>query len=237
MGMCFRFVVGVFILATCLSKTDAGIMVTFSQSSPNPIVAGSTATIDVLLSGDPADTLDFYLAEFLITPETGPVNGMQFADPQDYSYLNADTYVFKGVSRSYFDLLSVGSGPGSLSPDQTRYSVGDYTDDHSQTPPGRGKAPVNLSGTPFLLARILIKTAPAIAGTYKLSLSTDPSHTVFADKDGMDLIPDTTPILLTVGSSLTSVPEPTTSLASAACLFAALLRRRRSRHGRTPHIS
>jgi hypothetical protein len=237
MGMCSRFVFATFLLATCSVEANAGIMVTFFQSSPNPIVAGSTATIDVLLTGNPTDTLDFFLAEFVITSGTGPVGGLHFADPQDYAYLNANDYVFKGVSRSYFDLLSFGSVPGSLSPDQTRYSVGDYTDDLTKVPPDRGQAPVNLSATPFLLARLLVKTAPAVSGTYMLSLSTNPSHTVFADKDGIDLVLHTTPITLTVGSSFTSIPEPTTSLAAAACLFAAVMRSRGLRHRRTQHIS
>lgn len=213
-------------------KADAGIIVTFSQSSPNPIVAGNTATINVYIATDavsptPPDSLDFYLAEFAMTSVTGPSGGLRFASLQNYTYLNDLNYVFKGVSGAWLRWLPSGNqNPGTVSPDQLTFSISDFTDDGLNLPSRGLPKPVTLSSTPLLLTQLVLETTPLISGTYQLSLSSDPLHTEFVDEGNNSLIFDSTPVTLTVVSSLTAVPEPAISLAAVTGLSALVIRLR-----------
>ncbi len=237
MSMLTRFVVG-FLIAACSIEADAGIIVTYSSSSPDPIVAGSTATINVFVATDavsptPADTLDLFLAEFALTPITGPSGGLKFASAQDYTYLSDSQYVFNGVSGAYLRWLPPGNqSPGTVALDQLTYSISDFTDDGSSLP-SRGVAmPVTLSSTPLLLTQLLLETAPSISGTYQLSLSSDPLHTEFVDGGNNNLSFSSAPLTLTVVPSLTSVPEPSVSHITLAGLTALVIRRRSHRKNR-----
>lgn len=231
MSRLLRFVF-VFFLAADSIEANAGIMVTFSQSSPDPIVAGSTAAINVFVASNatspaPADTLDLFLAEFVLDPVTGPSGGLKFANAQNYSYLNDLQYVFKGVSGAYLRWLPPGNqSPGNVAPDQLTYSISDFTDDGSSLPSRGGALPVTLSSTPLLLAQLLLDTSPLVSGTYRLSLSSDPLNTEFVDGASNNLTFDSTPLTLTVVSSLTAVPEPAVSLAALTAISALMVSHR-----------
>lgn len=196
-------------VACFATELQAGVIVSFSPTSPLTIVAGDTATVDVLVASDSSDTLDIFLTEFLITPVSGDADGLRFALAQDYSYLHDGNYVFQGVSGAYLRWLPPGnSEPGAVAPNQLSYSVGDFTDDGTSLPLRGNSLPVTLSFTPLLLARLAVETTAGMTGTYRLDLSSDPSHTEFVDGGNMTLAFDSDPLDIVVTSSLSSVPEP-----------------------------
>lgn len=70
---------------------QAGVIISFTTSSPNPIIAGGDGWIDVLIrSSSGPQTLSGYSLELPLTGGTG----LTFADPQDNSYVTDPAYVF-----------------------------------------------------------------------------------------------------------------------------------------------
>ena len=61
------------------SVASAGIILSYAASSPAPLLAGSSATLDVLIHSDASDVLDAFQVAFTLTPVgLSPVGGLQF---------------------------------------------------------------------------------------------------------------------------------------------------------------
>ena len=78
----------------------AALVVSFSPTSPNPLVSGSFGTVDVLLSSDnPADQVGSFFAQFLLTPVGGPpASPLLFRGIQGETQLADPNYLFAGNS-------------------------------------------------------------------------------------------------------------------------------------------
>lgn len=133
--------------ASCLfaNTAAAAILLSFSPSSPDPLVAGSAGAIQLLLASDnPADQVGKIDAQFLITPLTGPAGGLEFAATQSQAQLANANYIFfggssvpsasVGPSDSYVVSVASTAGPITVQPntfvaftiDLNAISPGDY---------------------------------------------------------------------------------------------------------------
>ncbi len=95
-----------FLSCTTTQVTFAAFEITFSPSSPNPLVAGSAGTVDVLIrSTTGTDSLDAFNANVVITG--GP--GLVFSGIQTEAQLTNPNYVFFGNSLNVTNNSSVGT--------------------------------------------------------------------------------------------------------------------------------
>lgn len=107
------------------SGASAALLVSFSPSSPDPLVSGSPGSIDVLLTSDnSADQLGSFFAQFLIAPVGAPpANPLIFSGVQSESQLGDANYVFAGNS----GLLSLPAPVTSIAGGDTYLSDIEYT--------------------------------------------------------------------------------------------------------------
>ncbi len=222
----FSFRVNLLTIASVLCLTlsayspvaEGAIIVTFGTSAPDPMIAGSSGTVDVFVASTGTDTLDFFQVAVNLTPTMGsPLSGLVF-DTQLDSQLSDANYVFAGVS---FDQIS--GQPVGLSGTSNSYIGADATDDGSNAPLAGLPAPISLTTTAKLLYRLNLNAVTA--GTYEVSL--DIANTGFLD-DLANSIPFSSPINgpLVVMNGAAAVPEPASTAFLIVSLAGVALRRR-----------
>ncbi len=211
------------ILAGLMNSCSAGIIVSFASTNPNPIITGSSGTMDVLIHSNAGDVLDGFLVDIAITPVGGsPAGGLQFSATQNDAQLGLGNYVFFGRSLSENTGAIVGS---SASPFNV-FSGSDFTDDGSGIPGPGIPDPVTLTGTDLLLFRLDLTAFSA--GTYSIDLL--PSSQ-FGDDNGNLLGFSSTPGSIIVNGTA-AVPEPGSVGLLSMCAGVAFCRygRRRKTH-------
>lgn len=202
------------------SFSSAAIMLSFATSSPSPLVAGSSGTLDVLIHSNASDVLDSFLVEFTLTPlGLSPAGGVTFSPPamQQDAQLTDLTYVFHGNSLSFETSQSVGTVIG----DDT-YIGYDATFDF---------IPVTLSGTDQLLFRLNLEGVAA--GSYSIEvlsaeflrdqLLADPMDPGYPD----NLVPFTSTSGTITVASATAVPEPSSAALLGVAIAIGLIHRER----------
>lgn len=204
-------------LFACGAQVEAGIIVTFGASVPDPIIAGSSGTVDVYVRANAGtQTLDAFLVRVGLTPIAGsPAGGVIFSAAQAEAQLGQTSYVFFGISQSQNTMTGIGtvSGSGSL------YTGMDASDDGSSNP-----MPVILTTTNRLLYRLNL--TGVAAGTYAIDVNSDVSSFYSDQLDGSSTITySSTAGSLTVNGAA-SVPEPA-SMAFLLIAFAAVALRQR----------
>jgi hypothetical protein len=213
----------------CGPAVEAGIIVSFGTSAPNPMIAGSSGIIDVFVRTDVgSETLDGFNVRVGLTPTGGsPIGGLIFSATQSEAQLGDTDYVFFGISLSQNTSTTIGtvSGGGSL------YTGFDASDDGSDIPFPANPVPVILTTTDRLLYRLDL-TAVA-AGTYDIDVS--PGETIFLSdqfEESSAITFSSTPASLTVNGAA-AVPEPASMAFLMVTCTAVALRRR----FRRPQIS
>ena len=203
------------------SVASAGMVLSFATSSPAPLLAGSSGTIDVLIESDASDMLDFFQVDVTLTPVSfSPAGGVQFAATQSDAQLTEPGYVFFGNSLSEKTLTSVGTVTAGV-----QFSAFDATDDGSGPPPLSGSPnPVTLlPSTTYLLFRLdLVAFA---AGTYEIDVVVDPGITGFFDVDYNEILSSSNKGTITVAGAA-AVPEPSSAIIlGLACALGVFWRR------------
>lgn len=213
------------ILAVCGDDASADLIISFTNQSPSPFVAGSAGQLDVMVSSSSERWLNGFQVELLLTPLTGPVGGLVFSSTQSDSQLTNQDYIFFGGSQSFNNALPVGDVPPADM--QTRYVGADFTDDGLG-----GSAPVLVPETPLEALLFRLDFSALTAGTYEIRM--DEAKSDFIDQND-DLYPAGTvtsaPFTLTVASSTAAVPEPSSAVGLAvlaATSFFVYRRRQRS---------
>lgn len=203
------------------SVAEASLFLSFDTSSPSPLVAGSSGTIDVLIASDAPDMLDFFQVDVTLTPVgLSPSGGLKFAATQSDAQLIDPDYVFFGNS------LTQNTPPtdvGTVDGSGVLFSAFDATDDGSGPPPLPGMPnplPLSTSLTYLLFRLDLVAFA---AGTYEIDVVVDPGVTGFFDESFNEILSSSTPGTITVTGNVTAVPEPSSAvllvLACACGLF------------------
>ncbi len=206
---------------------SAGMVLSYAASSPTPLLAGSSGTLDVLIHSDASDMLDAFQVAFTLTPVgLSPVGGLKFSATQLDSQLADPTYVFDGRSLS----LNTLTGVGGVNPAGDIFTGFDATDDGSGFPFVGVPLPVTLTATDRLLFRLNLDGV--IAGTYHIAVSsatfvidqledpTDPSNQVSFSSD----------IGTITVASTAAVPEPSSAaILGLAAAFGIVSRRFRNR--------
>lgn len=214
------------ILATA-GVGKAGLIITPSNLSPSPIVAGSTGTIDFLIRADSGtQVLDGFQAEISITGTTA--GGLVFSNTQTDSQLSDTNYVFFGKSLSQNTVTAI----GTVTNGGSTFVGADSTDDGSAAPLAGNPVPVTLTTTDKLLFRLNL--TGVAAGTYTLTINPNAANTAFFT-DQLDPVATTIPggnLTLNSGQvqvTVTAVPEPgTLSLVGVAVAGLVFFRRRKS---------
>ncbi|MFO0943374.1 MAG: PEP-CTERM sorting domain-containing protein [Pirellulales bacterium] len=203
--------------------SKAGLIITPSSPSPNPITAGSNGTIDFFIRADSGtQLLDGFQATISITG--GTAGGLVFSNTQLDSQLSNPNYVFAGNSLSQNTLVSVGTVTNA----GLTYIGSDASDDGSAAPLAGNPVPVTLTTTDKLLFRLNL--TGITAGTYTLTI--DPNVSAFYTNQ-LDPV-NTTIGAVTLNSgqvqvTVTAVPEPgTLSLVGVAVIGLAFFRRQKS---------
>lgn len=196
------------LLLTTANPLHGGVIVSFANSSP--LVAGSSGQLDVMIASDSMDILDSFLAEFLLTPLTGPAGGLLFSAMQSDAQLADSNYIFFNRSLSTNTNVSV----GAVSNGGATYSGFDATDDGNGPPPmGGNPDPVLVppAGSEALLVRLDLSAVTA--GTYQIELNAGNSSFLADDLNpASELAFSSTPFTLTVSSSTAAVPEPSSAV-------------------------
>lgn len=205
------------------SSVSGGIILSFAPSSPSPLIAGSSGTLDVRIHSNASDVLDAFQVDFTLTSVGfSPVGGVKFSATQQDSQLTDPNYVFAGISLSQNTAASVGAANFA----RDGFSGYDATDDGSASPFPGNPVPVTLNSTDRLLFRLNLDAVNA--GSYQITIAsatfvidqlldpTDPLNQIsFSGDPGMISVADST-----------AVPEPSSAvLLGLACAFGLLLRR------------
>jgi hypothetical protein len=196
-------------LLISVPSADAGIIVTFGTSAPDPLVTGSNGIVDVFIHKDPLtlspEILDGFQVQVGLTPIGGsPVGGLIFSATQAEAQLGETNYVFFGKSASENTSTAIGavSGGGSL------YTGFDTTDDGTGIPSYGYPVPIMLTTTDVLLFRLNLSALAA--GTY--SIDVNPAVSSFFsdqfDPNSTEIAFSSTARLLTVTGAAAAVPEP-----------------------------
>jgi len=185
---------GILLLLVCAAvapnRSFAAITVSFGTTSPNPLVAGSPGTIEVFITSDANDLLDYYLVQLGITP-----GGVAFSSAQSESHLVDSRYIFAGVSGGYAGAANAFG-----------FAATDFTDNGSGPAPQQvSPPPANPLDSPTDLLLILDLDALS-PGTYFIDI--DPLSTDFRNEN-FDSIPFSSIAgEIVVESSVAAVPEP-----------------------------
>ena len=212
------------VLLVSVSKAQAGIIVSFGTSAPNPMTAGGSGLIDVFLKTDGGNQLlDGFNVQIGITG--GPAGGLIFSSTQTEGQLADASYVFFSKSLSQNTSTSIGavSGGGSL------YTGFDATDDGTGPPPAFGNPdPITLTTTNQLLYRLNLSAITAGLYTIDVNPLADPSFfTDQLDPLNTGIAFTSTPGSITVNSAA-AVPEPSSiAMLCVAGIGASIVRLRR----------
>lgn len=219
----------VLLLATA-GVSKAGLIITPSGSTPSPIIAGSSGTIDFFVRADAGtQVLDGFQASISITG--GTAGGLVFSAVQTDAQLSNTNYVFFGKSLSQNTANGVGFTDFINDPTGQTYVGADSTDDGSGIPLAGNPDAVTLNDTDNKLLFRLNLTGVS-AGTYTLTINPNTNITAFYT-DQLD------PIATTIGGVtlnsgqvqviVTAVPEPgSIALLGIAASCLAFTRRKRS---------
>lgn len=207
------------LLLVFANNCDAGLIISFHPSTPDPLFVGSSGTIDVMIHSNTGDVLDAFLVDIAITPIGGPLGGLQFSPSQNDSQLSDLNYVFYGKSLSQTTGTIIGA---TASPFDT-YSGSDFSDDGTGMPFPGLPSPTTLGLTDLLLFRLDLTAFTA--GTYSIDLK--PSSE-FADDMFAPLSFNSTPQTITV-NGVAAVPEPGTLGILSLVAAAGVIRRVRRR--------
>ena len=209
------------------SVASAGMVLSYAASSPAPLLAGSSGTLDVLIHSDASDVLDAFQVAFTLTPlGVSPVGGLKFSATQLDSQLADPTYVFAGRSLSVNTLTSV----GSVNPAGNIFTGFDATDDGSGSPLTGNPLPLALTSTDQLLFRLNLDGV--VAGTYQIAIS---SATFVIDQlkdptDPFNQLPFTSDTGTITVAGFDAVPEPSSAaILGLAAAFGIASRRFRNR--------
>lgn len=207
----------------------ADIIVTFSSTTPAPLIVGSAGQIDVMIASNTGtDFLDQFLVDVVLTPLTGPAGGLIFSAIQSETFVTDSNYIFFNRSQSAF----LGAPVGAVNGSGDIYSAYDATDDGSGPPPGLGLPDpifVPTVGNEALLFRLDLDAVAA--GTYRIDLNL---LSQFVDDNGSDLAFTSTPGFVTVNAASAAVPEPgSVLLLSGGAVLGAVRYRRRKQLGAT----
>ncbi|MBL8814897.1 MAG: PEP-CTERM sorting domain-containing protein [Planctomyces sp.] len=216
------------ILTASAGTASAGLVISFSNTTPSTLVAGTSAQIDVLIANESATDLylDGFFADVVLSSVSGPTGGLVFSATQSESQLNHTNYIFYGSSLNQNTGLPV----GEVLSGGTVYTGSDFSDD------GSG------GGFPGLPNPVLIPTVGQEAILYRLDLLALAAGTYTIDLDfsefsGMeDLLefPDSLPyrsipLTLTVEAAPAAVPEPGSAIIFGSAMVFGLHRCRRRR--------
>ncbi len=204
----------------------AGLVITPSDMSLNPISVGSSGTIDFFIKADiGTQVLDGFQATISITG--GTAGGLVFSAGQADSQLGDGNYVFAGNSLSQNTLVGVGTVTNA----GLTYIGSDASDDGSAAPLAGNPVPVTLTDVDKLLFRLNL--TGVAAGTYTLTIAPNIANTAFYT-DQLDPVATTIDganITLNSGQVqviVTAVPEPgTLSLVGVTLAGLAFMRRKR----------
>lgn len=203
---------------------NAGLVITPSDMSLNPISVGSSGTIDFFIKADTGtQLLDGFQVSISITG--GTAGGLVFSNSQTDAQLGDPNYVFLGNSLSQNTLVSVGTVTNA----GLTYVGSDASDDGSAAPLAGNPVPVTLTTTDKLLFRLNL--TGVTAGTYTLTVDSNTANTSFYT-DQLD------PVATTIGGItlnsgqvqviVTAVPEPgTLSLVGVTIAGMAFVRRKK----------
>lgn len=209
------------LLSFACTSTSAGLIITFSNPTPSPFIAGMPGQLDVMVASNTMDQLNGFVAEFLLTPVTGTAGGLVFTSTQSDSQLADPNYIFFGGSQSFNNGLPVGVVPPVDM--GTRYVGADFTDDGLG-----GSAPVLVPETPLEALLFRLDFSALTAGTYEIRM--DEAKSDFFDQND-DLYPagtvTSTPFTLTVASSSAAVPEPSSAVGLAVLAATSMIMYRR----------
>jgi len=199
--------------AGLVDQAPAAIIVTLDNAALN---AGGSGTIDVLLTGAPAnvDLVDFFVGTFqIIALGRAAEGGVTFDDPQMNSFDLDSDYVFVGNSVGLSRIVTQ-----SVNLMDT-LTVIDGTTDFSG---------VDVNSRDFLLARVEFSVAPGLLGISQYQISFVESASQFQTENFSNIDFDTSGGLISVTGSLAAVPEPASgTLAVTAVLIGWYLRRGR----------
>lgn len=210
LSICFAVIASLF----TASNAFATLVLSFSPSTPNPLVAGGTGTLDVFVRTDSGtQLLDGFQLQLRLTPTGGaPAGGLVFTDPQLDSQLGLGNYVFAGNS---LVAQSPGQSVGTVLPGGQVYNGLDGTNNF---------IPATVTTSGLLVYRLNLSAVTE--GNYDLTVDTAQSS-FFTDQTD----PLSTPILFTstpITLTVTAVPEPSSiALLSLGLIAAAAKRRRR----------
>lgn len=141
-----------FVVLFMPQMANASLIITFVPSNPNPIIAGGTGYVDVLIHSDKDDTLSGFAVDFSLSGGTD----LNFADLQSNAYVNDANYVF---------------GTDRLTDTPSSANVGAFTDTILDASTNSGGF-VQLDTTDLLLTRLEFVAAPtAASAVYTLALN------------------------------------------------------------------
>ncbi len=206
------------------ATASAELILSFSPSSPSPLFAGSSGTIDVLIHSNSDDVLDAFQLEFTLTPMgISPAGGLKFSTTQLDAQLTDPDYVFAGRSLSQH----TGSSVGTVNFAGDVFTGYDATDDVND-PEHLTPLPVTLTTTDLLLFRLNLDAVAA--GNYQISITSATFLENYFDDENDGISFTAGNGMITVSDATAAVPEPSTAvILGLTSAFGLVCRRKKCR--------